>query len=800
MKVMVWEVASGQIRYMMLEETERGSFVGNVAKDLELDMDKLSNNGVHVISTGKTQYFALNMENGHLYTSQKIDRETVCGQILKCLLKFEILVQDKMKVYTIEVEIIDINDNTPRFQMEQLTFSIRETTAQGSRFLLADALDPDVGINSVQRYELSYNKYFSLYVQAGESGIKNAGVILENSLDREEKAFHNLVLTAIDGGDPVRSGSVQIHVIVLDANDNAPVFTQPMYKVSVLENIPSGFVLTAVKATDLDEGINSEISYTFRTKSEKISQIFQLNSQSGEISVQGNLDFEEQDFFEIDVQAQDAEGLSSLAKVFVTVMDTNDNAPEITISSFFTSVSENSPSGTVIALLRVEDKDSGENGKVTCLIPPNLPFQLQKSVDNYYTLMTDGNLDREVVEHYNLTITATDRGTPLLSTTAYFPIKILDINDNAPIFEEIFYKSYLFENNPTGASLMMLEANDPDWGTNSTVIYSILDGNDPTASVASLLSVNTETGVVYALRPFDYEEFQQINFQVRAQDGGSPPLSSDVSVTLFILDQNDNAPQILYPSVPTDGSTGVELAPRSSEADYLVTKVVAVDADSGQNSWLSYQLLKATEPGLFSIGLHTGEIRTARLLLDKDVLKQSLVVLVKDNGQPSLSASVTVTVVLADSIPESLSDISSISIPADPQSDLTFYLVVAVAFVSCLFFTFLLVLLAIRLHRWRTSQLCHSGSGNFTGVPVSQFVGIDGVRAFLHSYCQEVSLTADSRKSRIFFPIGSCTNTLTHHQASGEPGFKFLPEDLNIANEAQASQESQHSLNLKLLL
>ncbi|XP_054840802.1 protocadherin Fat 2-like [Eublepharis macularius] len=764
LKMIAWEPVSGQVHYMILEETERGSFVGNVAKDLELDMDKLSNSGVHVITTGKSQYFALNMENGHLYTSEKIDREMVCGQVLKCLLKFEILVQDKMKVYTVEVEIADINDNTPRFQMEQLTFSIRETTAQGSRFLLADAVDPDVGINSIQRYELSSNKHFSLYVQTGESGVKNAGMILENSLDREEKSFHNLVLVAFDGGDPVRSGSVPICVTVLDANDNAPVFTQPIYKVSVLENVPLGFVLTTVKATDLDEGLNSEITYSFRTKSDKISQIFLMNSQTGEISVQGNLDFEEMGFFEIDVQAQDPEGLSSLAKVFVTVMDANDNAPEITLSSFFTSVPEDSQSGTLIALLRVKDKDSGENGKVSCSVPPNLPFQLQKSVDNFYTLVTDGYLDREVVEHYNLTITATDRGTPLFSTTVHLPIRILDINDNAPIFKQKFYNSYLFENNPTGTSLMTLEANDPDWGTNCTVTYSILDGNDPKVSVASFLSVNTETGVVYALRPFDYEELRELNFWVKAQDGGSPPLGSNVSVTLFILDQNDNGPQILYPAIPTDGSTGIELAPHSSEPGYLVTKVVAVDADSGQNAWLSYQLLKATEPGLFTIGLHTGEIRTARPFLDKDALKQSLVVLVKDNGQPPLSASVTVTVVLADSIPEVLTDLSSISTPADPKSDLTFYLVVAVAFVSCLFFTFLLVLLAIRLYRWRNSQLCDSGSVNFSGVPVSQFVGIDGVRAFLRSYCQEVSLTTDSRKSQIIFPIGSCTNTLTPQQ------------------------------------
>lgn len=229
----------------------------------------------------------------------------------------------------------------------------------------------------------------------------------------------------------------------------------------------------------------------------------------------------------------------------------------------------------------------------------------------------------------------------------------------------------------------------------------------------------------------------------------------------------------------------MELAPRSSEPGYLVTKVVAVDADSGQNAWLSYQLLKATEPGLFSVGLHSGEIRTARSFVDKDALKQSLVVLVKDNGQPPLSATATVTVVVADSIPEILSDLSSLSAPADPQSSLTLYLVIAVASVSCLFFTFILVLLALRLRRWRNSQLFDSSSVTFSGVPVSQFVGIDGVRAFLHSYSHEVSLTTDSRKSQWKFPSESCSNTLIDQHPSEKPGPLLIAEDSNINKEGQ---------------
>ncbi|XP_073212236.1 protocadherin gamma-A12-like isoform X22 [Lepidochelys kempii] len=746
--VNVWEAVSGQIRYSIPEEMQKGSSVGNIAKDLGLAITGLSDREVLIVGRGRTQYFTLNIKSGHLYPTERVDREQICGQKQTCLLNFEIIVEEKMKVFGVEVEITDINDNEPRFQEDELEFRISELASVGTRYSLEGAQDPDLGTNSVQGYYLSSNKHFSLDVQTGADGDEYVELVLEKSLDREEQDVHDLILTATDGGDPVRSGTAQIRVIVLDANDNTPVFSQPVYKVNVLENVPVGSLLLTVNATDPDEAINSEVTYSLRKMKDKASQIFQVDSKTGEISTVGNLDYEEAASYEMEVQAKDVGDLSARSKVLIAVIDINDNAPEITVTSVIKSVSEDSPPGTVIALIHLHDRDSGENGEVTCSIPRNIPFRLQKSFDNYYSLVSDRALDREQVSDYNVTITATDRGTPPLSSTTTILVQLSDINDNAPIFSQTSYTLYITENNPRGTSVSSLKANDPDSEENARVTYSITGTQIQEAPLPSSISINSETGALYALRSFDYEQFREIRFQVQAQDGGSPPLSSNVSVTLFILDQNDNSPHILHPSFPTDGSTGVELAPRSSEPGYLVTKVVAVDADSGQNAWLSYQLLKATEPGLFSVGLHSGEIRTARSFVDKDALKQSLVVLVKDNGQPPLSATATVTVVVADSIPEILSDLSSLSAPADPQSSLTLYLVIAVASVSCLFFTFILVLLALRLRRWRNSQLFDSSSVTFSGVPVSQFVGIDGVRAFLHSCSHEVSLTTDSRKSQ----------------------------------------------------
>ncbi|XP_067423038.1 protocadherin gamma-A8-like isoform X5 [Emydura macquarii macquarii] len=793
MLVTVWEAVSGQIRFSIPEETQKGSIVGNIAKNLGLDVKELSDRGVRIVGRGRSQYFTLNLKSGHLYSTERIDREQICGQIETCLLHFEIIVEDKMKVFGVEVEITDINDNAPSFQEATLEFRISELAAVGTRYSLEEALDPDVGTNSLQGYHLSSNKHFSLDVQTGADGDRHAELVLGKSLDREEQAFHDLILTATDGGDPVRSGTAQIHIIVLDANDNAPVFNQPVYKVSVLENVPVGTLLLTVNATDPDEAINSEVTYSFRKIKDKASPIFQVDSKTGEISTVGNLDYEEAALYEMEVQAKDIGDLSARSKVLITVIDVNDNAPEITVTSAIKSVSEDSPPGTVIALINLHDRDSGENGEVTCSISRNIPFRLQKSFDNYYSLVTDSlrPLDREQVLDYNVTITATDRGTPPLSSTTTILVHLSDINDNAPIFNQTSYTLYITENNQRGASVCSLKANDPDWGENARVTYAIIEGDRREVPLSSYISMNSETGAIYALRSFDYEQFREIRFQVQAQDGGSPPLGSNVSVTLFILDQNDNTPQILHPSFPSDGSTGVELAPRSSEPGYLVTKVVAVDADSGQNAWLSYQLLKATEPGLFAVGLHSGEIRTARYFLDKDALKQSLVVLVKDNGQPRLSATVTVTVVVADSIPEILSDLSSLSAPADPQSSLTLYLVIAVASVSCLFFTFIIVLLALRLRRWRKSELFDSSSATFNGFPASQFVGIDGVRAFLHSYSHEVSLTTDSRKSQCIQSELNYSNTVTNRPFDEKKEGLLTAENFNNEGNEAFSQQAQ---------
>ncbi|XP_030882022.1 protocadherin gamma-A5 isoform X7 [Leptonychotes weddellii] len=775
---------AGQIRYSVLEELDKGSFVGNIAKDLGLEPRELAERGVRIVSRGRTQLFALNPQSGSLVTTGRIDREELCAQSAPCLVSFNILVENNMKMYGVEIEIIDINDNFPRFRDEEVKVKVNENAATGTRLVLPFARDADVSVNSLQSYQLSRNMHFSLDEKSGADGQKYPELVLERPLDREKVAVHDLFLTALDGGDPVLSSTMHIRVMVLDANDNAPLFTRSEYRVSVPENIPVGTRLLTLTATDPDEGINGELTYSFRNEEDKISGTFKLDSNLGEISTLQSLDYEESRFYLMEVVAQDGGALLASAKVLITVQDVNDNAPEVILTSLASSISEDCPPGTIIALFSVHDGDSGENGEILCSIPRNLPFKLEKSVDNYYHLLTTKGLDREEISDYNITVSVIDRGNPPLSTESHISLTVADINDNPPIFPHTSYSTYILENNPRGVSILSVTAHDPDSGNNAKVTYSLAEDTFQGMPLSSYVSINSNTGILYALGSFDYEQVKDLQLWVTASDSGDLPLRSNMSLSLFVLDQNDNAPEILYPSIPTDGSTGVELAPRSAEPGYLVTKVVAVDRDSGQNAWLSYRLLKASEPGLFAVGLHTGEVRTARALLDRDALKQSLVVAVQDHGQPPLSATVTLTVAVADNIPDVLADLGSIRTPADPgDSDLTLYLVVAVAAVSCVFLAFVIVLLALRLRRWHASRLLQASGGGLVGVPASHFVGVDGVRAFLQTYSHEVSLTADSRESHVIFPQPNYVDTLISQERCGKSEPLLIQEDSGFCKE-----------------
>ncbi|MEE6478652.1 hypothetical protein FKM82_011927 [Ascaphus truei] len=679
------EAISGQLQYTIYEEIKQGSIVGSIAKDLGLDIKELSMRKFHIVSRAKRQYFNVNLENGDLYVTDRIDREIICGIQKKCFLNLEAVIESPLNFYTVKVEIQDINDNSPFFSKNTFDVEISESASSGARFALGNAQDPDLGTNSVQRYKLRANEYFTLGEKTSIDGSKYLELVLEKPVDHEKQHVYEFILTAFDGGKPIKTGTALIKILVHDINDNYPVFSQDTYRISLNENTPNGFLVLHLNATDEDEGSNAQIIYSFNHIAENARQTFTIHSHNGDIKIIGELDYEMTESYEITVEAKDGGGLVAHCKVSIQIIDINDNAPEITITSFSTTTPEDSSPGTVIALIYFNDMDSAENGEVVCQISEMLPFQLISSSSSYFKLVTTSNMDRERVSDYNITIKAVDKGSPPLSTNKTIRLTISDVNDNPPVFEKTRYIAYVSENNPPGTSIYSVHASDLDLNKNAQIIYSILMNNVEDIPLSSHVSINSVTGVVYAQSLFDYEQLREFQIQVMAKDSGSPPLSTNVTVKICIIDKNDNAPKILYPSPDTEGTALFEFIPRSSEKGFLVTKIVAVDADSGHNAWLSYHLLHVPEPSFFIIGQYTGEIRMARTFQDTDTLRQRFIVMVKDNGYPSLSATVTLNLVVAENFQQVLPELSIQPSDSDTQSNVTIYLVISIALISLLF-------------------------------------------------------------------------------------------------------------------
>uniref|UniRef100_A0A3P9AU12 Protocadherin 2 alpha a 15 n=1 Tax=Maylandia zebra TaxID=106582 RepID=A0A3P9AU12_9CICH len=697
--VLLWTLASAQLRYSISEEVKEGTIVGNIARDLGLDKNTLKDRKYRIVSSNDDPLFFVNPNDGVLYVSRKIDREEVCVQSSACVINVKTVLETPLEVHYVEVEVLDVNDHSPTFSENSATLEISESVLPGTRFQLKAARDRDSGQFSVQRYIISNNEHFRLEVKDKRDDVKIP--ILVKSLDREAAGTHSLALTALDGGKPAKSGEMTILIYVLDINDNAPVFSQDVYSVTLNENSPVGTVVVQVNATDLDDSQNGDIVYSFSSVVHpRLLKLFDINPVTGEITVKGQIDYEEKDKYEIEIQASD-KGLAPLStqkSVNIKIVDVNDNAPEIEVTSFSSSIPEDSRPGTTVAIISVNDLDSGLNGKVISSLGDDVPFALSPSLqDKMYSLVTKSPLDREKHSQYELTITAKDAGQPPLSSEKTISVTVSDVNDNSPEFSLSPYTFYVTEGNSPGASVFAVKASDRDENDNARISYHIIRDGSEDNKVTSFLNINSENGDILALKSFDFETLKTFQFQVVASDSGTPSLSNNVTVNVFILDQNDNAPVILYPLSSNGSTKGVEEIPRNVNAGHLVTKVRAYDADIGYNGWLLFSLQEVTDHSLFALDRYTGQIRTLRSFTETDEAEHKLLILVKDNGNVSLSATATVIVKLVEPKEAfAASDVKSAAKVTDEDSNVIFYLMITLGAVSVLFLVSIIVLIAMQ--------------------------------------------------------------------------------------------------------
>ncbi|XP_012685429.2 protocadherin gamma-C5-like isoform X34 [Clupea harengus] len=693
--------------YSVFEELTPGTYVGNITKDLGIEMRTINRRNPRVVAEPNSRYFDIHAANGALVVHQTIDRESLCGSRSPCSLRFKVLLQNPMEMHRVAVDIVDVNDNTPQFQTKNTTLEVSEAAAPGTRFRLECAQDLDVGVNSLHIYDLGPNDNFVLNVQTKSDGSKYPVLILNKPLDREKQDTFTLVLSAVDGGNPAKSGTTLIHMNVLDVNDNAPVFDHPVIRVSVFENSSTGALVTKINASDSDYGLNAEVSYLFdKYTPEDILKLFSVDSATGEIHVRGELDRELANVYDITIIARDrgTPAMEGSCNLKVEIMDVNDNTPTIVINSLSNVLKEDVESGTVIAVITVKDEDAGKNGELSVQIPQGLPFKLSPPFEEHYTLMTDGPLDRETVAEYTITVTATDSGSPSRSQKESFVLSLSDVNDNAPLFTQASYTVEIAENNAPNTPILTVSASDPDLGENGSLSFSILDTEVRGSPVSSYVYINAEQGHIYALRPLDHEQMNAFQIHVQVRDSGIPARISNATVHVFVLDENDHAPAVLYPALPTDGVLQLTL-PLSAGMGHLVQRLVCVDGDSGHNAWLFYSL-SGHDADFFHVGAHTGELRVARKLTQEEAgLVLSFAVLVQDNGKPAISTTVAVNVTLVEKVADVSSQRRSASSRKAHGSDVTLYLILSLSCVLVVsFLTF--ALLAVRWFRHRGQLSC----------------------------------------------------------------------------------------------
>ncbi|CAG7815710.1 unnamed protein product [Allacma fusca] len=633
-----------RVQFVVKEGLPPGTFVGRIP----------TKPGFTYRFNENLNVFKLNGTTGEIRTAKEIDREALPSD------QFDLVVLSSQPTYPIDLRITveDVNDNSPNFPSEQVEVKFSEGANPGTLVFLDPAEDLDTGINDVTtEYKIldgNDDNHFRLVVTTNPSG-EPPFLHLETTgkLDRETKAFYTLNISAQDGGNPPRFGYLKVNVVIDDSNDNSPNFDHSDYVVSLNESVPPGTVVLQVTATDNDEGDNARITYYL---AESEAQ-FTVDPDTGVVSTtqilncQQNCPQNQQScpkscVFTVFARDHGIPRQDGRTYITVNLLDSNDHDPTLIIRYFpptasSASVDENAQNDSVVAAISVVDMDEGPNGETVVKIVSGNElehFRLE-STPSFQLVRVNGILDREKISKYNLTIVATDKGTPPRSSTTFLIIRINDVNDHNPNFLKTEYSAVLRELVPIGTYVASITATDEDTGINSQVYYSIVSGNEK-----MWFHIDPNSGLLTTRAPLDREQQGTIRLKISARDGGPNPKWAHAQIKITILDDNDEKPQLVDENLTVSLS---EEAPPGS----LVATLTASDHDQGTNGTVSYYLSPESEnayPGFFQVDASNGRL-VSRLKFDREALSTyNVQVIAKDQGVPALSSTATVHLIISD--------------------------------------------------------------------------------------------------------------------------------------------------------
>ena len=643
------------IQFQLPEEMEAMFLVGSLSTDWTASPGHGPELQYSVEEGPNDHLFAVDATTGALTTQQPIDRDDVCKFMDRCVLTLGVGVASSLKyeIVTVSVEVLDINDNRPTFRHATEDIAIPEDSPLNSTFPLSEAFDLDAGANAQLTYNLTADdreqtSRFRLRTERNLDASDSVLLVVAQSLDRERQDSYTLTLVAHDNGDNIKlTSSAIINVTVSDVNDNVATFTQEEYVFNVAEDVSPNQVIGSVHADDPDAGAAGRVTYRFLARTEDLyGDVFAI-SDRGEVRLLTSLDFETQTSYELLVSASDsaANARSSNAKISVNVIDVNDFAPQISITTPPNTdqpqVSENAPADTLIAHVSVVDRDSGASGDVECDLDSS-SFRLQAEASQtevtQYKLVTATSFDRESSDVQRVTITCHDLGSASLGSARDVTVEILDENDHAPTFNKSLYSVSLRETDAVGVYITTVQADDRDAGANAELSFSIVE-----PAYSSKFHVD-RNGLITSLQPLDHEIQPNLDFHVRAQDGGQPEArSAETRVRVELVDIND--------SPPTFAQTIFDFSVEENKPE--LTSLGALEAsDRDQSPYNSFRFAFKQETyaisAYFRLDADTGELQTNRPL-DRETRDQfTFDVIVVDRDKPTLSSTATVRVTVED--------------------------------------------------------------------------------------------------------------------------------------------------------